>query len=213
MWLSELTHFLDVVEEAGHTADIASPKGGKVPIDPESLILSEIASTLRMGGDVSKRYEDRAFMNRLNETMKVEDAQAPAYDAIYLAGGHGVMFDFPENRALATLTASMFEGDKIVSAVCHGPAGLLNAKLRSGAYLLKGRQATGFSWKEEVAAHRDHAVPFNLEEEIKKRGAEYSAALLPLNSNVVEDDLCHKRTGHHINVADELRWVTIAPCS
>jgi putative intracellular protease/amidase len=188
LWLSELIHFIDVAEEAGYQCDIASPSGGKVPIDPESLILSEIASTMHMGGEVSKRYQDRAFMDRLNATRKIADV-TPDYGAIYMAGGHGVMFDFPDNTALAALTAEFFGAGKVVSAVCHGPAGLLNVKLRSGERLLKGRKATGFSWREEVAAHRDHAVPFSLEEELKKRGAEYSKALLPLNAHVVEDGL------------------------
>jgi putative intracellular protease/amidase len=187
LWLSELTHFLDAIEEAGFEANIASPQGGKVPIDPESLILSEIASTMRMGGDVSRRYEDRSFMERLNTTMKIAEANAADYVAIYMTGGHGVMFDFPEDKNLASLTASFFDSGKVVSAVCHGPAGLLNVRLRDGNHLLKGRKVTGFSWKEEVAAHRDHAVPFNLEDELKQRGAEYSAALLPLNRHVVED--------------------------
>jgi putative intracellular protease/amidase len=168
--------------------DLASPSGGKIPLDPESLIMSEVAHTVGLEGAISKRYEDRAFMNLLNDTMKVSHADVAAYDAIYMTGGHGVMFDF-RRPELAELTAKFYESDKIVSAVCHGPAGLLEVKLRNGDYLIAGKNLTGFSWKEEELAKRDHAVPYNLEEELKKRGARYSKAAVPFASHVVSDGL------------------------
>ena len=79
------------------------------------------------------------------------------------------MFDFTD-EGLAKKVAEFFEAGKIVSAVCHGPGGLLNVRLSTGEYLLKGRKATGFSWREEELAKRAEAVPFNLEEEMKKAG-------------------------------------------
>src|SRR4051812_27617262 len=106
LWLGELTHFWDVAEEAGFRMDIASPSGGYVPIDPESLMLQEAGHAVGLGGKVHKHYEDRAFMNRLVDTMKVADADVAAYDAIYMTGGHGVCFDFPRSAALAMLTAA-----------------------------------------------------------------------------------------------------------
>lgn len=184
LWLGELTHFWDVAEKAGYHLDIASPSGGYIPIDPESL-----ASGVLKDGDTIKRYEDRTFMNRLLDTMKVGAADPVAYDAIYMTGGHGVCFDFPKSLALAKLTATMFESGKVVSAVCHGPAGLLDVKLNSGDYLITGKNVTGFSWNEEVKAGRDQAVPFNLEEELQKRGAKYAKAWLSFSSHVVEDGL------------------------
>jgi putative intracellular protease/amidase len=187
LWLGELTHFGDVAEEAGYTMDIASPAGGSIPLDPESLIISEVAHSIGVKGDISKRYEDRNFMNLLRNTRKMAEVNAIDYDAIYMTGGHGVMFDFPKSAALAELTAKFYESGKIVSAVCHGPAGLLEVKLSNGDHLLKGKDITGFSWKEEVIAKRDHAVPFSLEEELQKRGGMYSKALVPFTSHVVED--------------------------
>lgn len=188
LWLGELTEFLDVAEKAGFEADIASPSGGYVPIDPESLMLQETASLVGIETAVQERYQDRAFMDRLQDTRKVSEADPAEYDAIYLTGGHGVMFDFA-SEALAQKVAEFFEAGKIVSAVCHGPAGLLDVRLSSGEYLLKGRKATGFSWREEGLARRADAVPFNLEEEMEKRGAKFEKALLPFGSHVVEDGL------------------------
>lgn len=187
LWLGELTHFLDAVEHAGFRCDIASPKGGYVPIDPESLMLQELGHAIGLGGPVHKRYEDRAFMDRLKDTMRVADADVGGYDAIYMTGGHGVCFDF-DSPDLASLTAKFWEAGKVVSAVCHGPAGLLGVQV-GGEYLVRGKDVTGFSWAEEKLAKREKAVPYNLEEELKKRGAKYGKATLPFVSHIVEDGL------------------------
>ncbi len=184
LWLGELTHFWDVAERAGFQMDIASPNGGYVPIDPESLA----ASVLKDGG-TDKRYEDRIYMNRLLNTLKVEVAKADDYDAIYMTGGHGVCFDFHRSAPLAKLTASLFEAGKVVSAVCHGPAGLLEVKLSGGDYLIAGKKVTGFSWNEEVKVGREKAVPYNLEEELQRRGAKYGKAWTAFSAHVVEDGL------------------------
>ena len=184
LWLGELTHFWDIAETAGFQMDIASPAGGYVNIDPESL-----AANVLKDGNTDKRYEDRTYMNRLLDTPKVESARADDYDALYMTGGHGVCFDFPNSPALARLTATMFEAGKVVSAVCHGPAGLLEVKLSSGEYLIAGQNVTGFSWNEEVKVGREQAVPYNLEEELQKRGAKYGKAWMAFSAHVVEDGL------------------------
>ncbi|BCA55082.1 protease I [Nitrospira sp. KM1] len=185
LWLGELVHFWDIAEKAGYQMDIVSPEGGKVPIDPESLIVSEVANTVGIGSDVSKRYEDREFMDLLDRTRNVSDANVRDYDAMYLTGGHGVMFDYPTSVSLAELTGLFYDANKIVSAVCHGPAGLLEVRLKKGGYLIANREVTGFSWKEEQLARRDHAVPFNLEEELQRRGAQFSKAWMPFTPHVV----------------------------
>ncbi len=184
LWLGELTHFWDVAEEAGFRMEIASPSGGFIPIDPESLS----QAVLKEGG-TDKRYEDRAYMNLLQNTLKVSEANPEDYDAIYMTGGHGVSFDFLKSEALAELIAKFYESGKVVSAVCHGPAGLLEVKLSNGDYLINGKDLTGFSWDEEIAVMRDQVVPFSLEEELKKRGANYSKAWMNSSERVVEDGL------------------------
>lgn len=189
LWLSELTHFWDVLEKAGLSMDIASPAGGYVPIDPESLLMPELIQMTGLKDAVNKRYEDRAFMDQLKNTRSVADVNVDQYDAIYLTGGHGVMFDFANNEALACLIAEFYENNKIVCAVCHGPCGLLNVKLSNGNYLIKDKKLTGFSWREEQLAKRDHAVPFSLQDELTQRGAHYEKALIPFTENVVEDGL------------------------
>ena len=143
LWLSELTHFWDVAEQAGCTMDIASPSGGHVPIDPESLVVSEMGTAVGLEGTVSKHYRDRTYMDLLEHTLRVADADVTRYSAIYLAGGHGALFDFADSPELAKVVADFHEADKIVSAVCHGPCGLLNVRLSSGTPLIAGKKITG----------------------------------------------------------------------
>jgi len=126
-------------------------------------------------------------MDRLNETLKIEAVDVDDYDAIYLVGGHGVMYDFTDHEPLLTLTADFYEKGKVVSSVCHGPSGLINVKLSNGDYLVKNKKVTGFSWAEEKLAKRQNVVPYNLEEQLKERGGDYSKALIPFTSHVVVD--------------------------
>jgi len=182
LWLGELTHFFDIAEEAGYQMDVASPKGGQIPIDPESLA----HAFLKIGGTI-ERYKDKTFMGRLDASLELAEVDAAKYDAIYLTGGHGVMFDFPDSAELQKLVADFWQAGNVVSAVCHGPAGLLNVKLADGSYLLAGKNVTGFSWNEELKFDRADAVPYNLEEELQARGATYSKAWLAMGDHVVVD--------------------------
>jgi len=186
LWLGELTHFFDVCETAGLSMELASPTGGRVPIDPESLLLSEVGESLGLHTAVEKRYADRVFMDKLKDTMPIAQVDVARYSAVYLTGGHGVMFDFKE-PALAKLVADFYGAGKIVSAVCHGPCGLLDVKLTDGHYLIENKNVTGFSWREEELAKRDQAVPYSLEDQLKERGANYSKAAMPFATHVVED--------------------------
>lgn len=184
LWLGELTHFYDVVEAAGFEPMIFSVQGGDVPIDPESLAAQWLSA---LGTD--ERYSDRQFMNSLLDTRSVNDVDPAEFAAIYLAGGHGCMFDFAQSESLAELIRKFSESGKVVSAVCHGPCGLLNVKLSNGDYLLKGKKVTGFSWAEEELAQREHAVPYSLEDEMRRRGADFELAEEPFAPYVVEDGL------------------------
>jgi putative intracellular protease/amidase len=186
LWLGELTHFWDAVEEHGFQSDIASPSGGWVPLDPQGLMMPEMGHNSRLGGNVTSHYRDKQFMDRLNRSLPLAEVNVADYGAVYLAGGHGTMWDF-RSPELGRLLAEFYESGKIVSAVCHGPVGFLEAKLSDGSWLVQDKDLTAFSWAEEQADNRDDIVPFNLEGELKVRGARYTRALLPFGKHVVED--------------------------
>ena len=105
--------------------------------------------------------------------MKPEEVKPEDYSVIYYAGGHGTVFDFPDNVQLQKIAAQIYEHGGIVSAVCHGPVGLLNIKLSNGENLIKGKKVTGFSNEEEKMLKLDDKVPHLLEDELKNRGAHF----------------------------------------
>lgn len=181
LWLSELTHIYHGATGQGHEVSIASPKGGNTPIDPESLkpmVLDKI----------SKGYwADASFQQLLQRTKRLGEVAHERFDCVYLAGGHGTMYDFPDDADLQQILREHFESNRKVAAICHGVGGLLNAKLSNGEYLIKGKKITGFDWFEESLARRKKEVPFNLEAGLKKRGCDYKKAFFPMTSHVVVD--------------------------
>ncbi|WP_019972879.1 type 1 glutamine amidotransferase domain-containing protein [Mycobacterium sp. 141] len=181
LWLSELTHAYDVFAEAGYQQTIVSPKGGLSPLEPRSLKFPNYDKS-------AKSWKtDPAKMELLATTASPDEIDSADFDAIYFTGGHAVMFDFPDSEGLQRITREIFERGGIVSSVCHGYAGLLNTTLSDGSLLVAGRKLTGFSWSEEVLARVDKLVPYNVEEEMKKRGARYVKGLIPFASYVVAD--------------------------
>lgn len=201
LWISELTHIYHCAEEKGYEIIIASPKGGNVPVDPESLkpmVLDKL----------SKEYwDDPEFRNELRHAKSLDEVAGELFDCIYLAGGHGTMYDFPDDTTLQTIIKEYYEHTKIVAAICHGVSGLLNVKLSNGEYFIKDKRLIGFSWLEESVAGRKKEVPFDLEAELKKRGADHEKALVLMTSRVVVD--CNLITGENPFSSKEMAEVVM----
>ncbi|MCS4485876.1 type 1 glutamine amidotransferase domain-containing protein [Staphylococcus americanisciuri] len=182
LWLGELVHFYDYFQDKAVQIDLYNVNGGNIPIDPVSL-------RPFMLDKVTKRYyQDTQFMMLLKNTKSLHEATPQDYDVIYFTGGHGVMFDFPNNEDIQYAINEVYQHGGIVSAVCHGVAALLNVKDADGQYLIKDKSVTGFSDVEEVLANRRKIVPFMLEQELKARGAQYSKAKVPFIPYVQVDD-------------------------
>lgn len=181
LWLSELTHFYDVFENAGIAMEIVSPKGGNVPIDNRSL------GRFVLDKATKKRHEDSGFMSLLEDTKAITEINWQDYDVLYFAGGHGAMWDFTDNEELHSLIRNMYEGNKIVSAICHGVASLQDVRLKNGKYLIDGKKGTGFAYFDETIAGTKRYVPYNLEKRLKERGMIYSKAKFPLGEHTVSD--------------------------
>lgn len=181
LWLSELTHAWHVFEEHGFEQTIVSPEGGLCPLEPRSLKFPSYDKTAKAW------RADPARMALLENTASPDRIDSADYDAIYFTGGHAVMYDFPDSEGLQRITREIYERGGIVASVCHGYCGLLNTKLSDGTYLVAGRKVTGFAWQEEVLARVDKLVPYNVEDEVKKRGALYEKAKLPFVPYAVVD--------------------------
>ncbi|ANI30195.1 peptidase C56 [Yersinia entomophaga] len=168
LWLGEAVHFVKKLQNAGYEIDYVSPKGGYTPIDPHSLSMADKTDW--------EWYQNKDFMNKLGATLKPEEIKPEDYDVIYYAGGHGVVWDFPDNKPLQEISRKIYENGGIVSSVCHGAVGLLNIKLSDGSLLIKDKTVTGFSNEEEKLAELDKYVPYLTETEMVKRGAQYQKA-------------------------------------
>jgi len=168
-WLEELAAPYQTFVQAGARVDIASPFGGRPPADPKSE--AEPSAAVRA-------FEaDPAARTKLAATQRLSDVK-DTYDAYFVVGGHGVMWDLAENPTLALLLARAYEGGKVVAAVCHGPAALVNVRLSSGSPLVAQRRVTGFSNAEEEAVGLAQVVPFALETQLRERGGKYEAGPL-----------------------------------
>lgn len=181
LWLSELSHAYEVFAAQGWEQQLISPLGGTSPLEPRSLKWPNADASARAW---LASADKRAL---LADTAKPEDIAPAAFDAIYFTGGHAVMWDFPEHAGLQRLAREIYEQGGVVSSVCHGYCGLLNIRLSDGALLVAGRRLTGFSWREEVLAGVAGKVPYNAEEEMRRRGARYEKAWLPFMPKVVVD--------------------------
>ncbi len=164
LWLSEFGEAYVEFANAGHNITVASPKGGKAPVDDRSL-----------EGEVPQEIQDTA--KYLENTIKLEEInELDAFDAIFLPGGHGTMFDLPENTKLQEIIRDLYEQNKVVAAVCHGPAGLVGVKLSDNTPLVAGKKVTSFTDAEEVATTLDQYMPFLLETRMRELGAQFVAA-------------------------------------
>ncbi|KQW93142.1 type 1 glutamine amidotransferase domain-containing protein [Acinetobacter guillouiae] len=182
LWVTELTHFYDVAHKAGYQMDFISPKGGAVPLDERSQ------KWIYMDKQAHAYLADPAFMSRLNNTLQPSEVKASDYKAIYFTGGHGVMWDFPNNPELTALAEQIYRQGGVVSAVCHGVAGILSLKDEQGKALIANRKVTGFSNREESLSGMKKQVPFFLENQLKSKGAKYSQGFFPFTSYAIVDD-------------------------
>ncbi len=164
-YFSELSHPLHVLEQAGIPTELASIQGGLPPV-----------YGLDLDDDVVARYwNDDSFQQRLSHTKKLSDTNSDDYSAVLFVGGHGTMWDFPDCPDVQRLIRELYETDRPVAAVCHGPAALVNATLSDGRYLVEGKKVAAFTDAEERAVKLADVVPFLLETTLKSRGAHHQA--------------------------------------
>ncbi|KAK4161035.1 class I glutamine amidotransferase-like protein [Cladorrhinum sp. PSN259] len=180
-YLSELSHPYHVFSSAKAAITVASPKGGKAPLDPSSV-------------DAAKEDEISVNFNKhhasvWSNTIPLSDflGKADDFDAIFYPGGHGPMFDLAFDETSQKLIAEFWAKGKVVAAVCHGPAAFVNVQTQDGKSLVAGKKVTGFSDAEEQQVGLDKAVPFLLETELRNKGGDYSKAGEAWGEKVVVD--------------------------
>jgi putative intracellular protease/amidase len=185
-WWAELTHPYFHFTEAGWEVDVYSPNGGRC--DADAMSDPEDASQWQAEDVISRGYKhDPEFVKLIENTTPVDELAVDDYDAMVVAGGQGPMFTFEKAEKLQRKFTEFYESGKVTAALCHGTAILRYARLSSGEPLVRGKTVTGFANVEEDfadqavwdagALDRDtHVMPWRIEDEVKKLGANYVRA-------------------------------------
>jgi len=177
----EFSKAYSVFKDNGIAVDIASPQGGQVEADKY---------------DPSKSYNakvlvDEAIMEKLNNTLATHSLDAKAYDAVFVVGGKGAMFDLPKDEALQKLIAQIYQQQGRVAAVCHGPAALVNVKLKDGSYLVANKAINSFTNQEEKLFGQKwiNDFEFMLEDRLSERGANFQSSEIMLSHVAIDGRL------------------------
>ena len=168
VWLEEIAAPYYIFKEAGADITLASPNGGQVPMDPKSQsIIVATRSTKRF-------LKDADAMNFLSHSTVLSAITADDFDAVFLPGGHGALWDCAGNKILKQLLEDFHHNGKPIGAVGHGVACLISLQYGKGEFLIKDKQLTGFSNSEEESSGLTWIVPFLLETKLLSLGAMYS---------------------------------------
>lgn len=176
---TELARAYWVFVSNGFEVDIASPKGGTPPVvyDGEDMGAYDYAF-----------LNDATIQDKLSRSIPLAEVNANEYEAVYFVGGKGTMFDFPDNPYVKHIAQTLYQNDKVVSAVCHGPAALVNVELDNGEMLLANKKVSGFTNEEELMLipEAEEIFPFLLQSKLTEQGANFQQGTAYLE-RVVQD--------------------------
>ena len=178
--LAEVTHPLEKLHAAGIRVEFASILGGDAPLDG----LEDMKDPV-----IAHYWADTDFRHAIAYTLRLENVDPSRYSAIFFAGGHGTMWDFPDSPAVQKAIREIDAVGGIVSAVCHGPAALVNARRADGSLLVAGKRLAAFTNGEEEEVQSTHVVPFLLESMLIERGAQHQTAANWADNVVVDGRL------------------------
>ncbi|KAJ3181385.1 hypothetical protein HDU85_003701 [Gaertneriomyces sp. JEL0708] len=187
-YLSEVAHPYYVLK-SHYNIVFASPKGGEAPLDPGSV------EAFKDDPECKKFLADKDAEQLWKNTVKVEEfiGKENQFAAVFFPGGHGPMFDLPNDKASKHVAAKIYANGGLLTAVCHGPAGIINiapadaGDSKDTTPIISGKRVTGFSNDEERTVKLENAVPFMLEDALKKSGAKFEKAKEQWDAFVIVD--------------------------
>lgn len=172
VFASELTVPYYVFLDAGMQVDLASPRGGTIPVDP--LSLKEIIRTPQD----DRLLDDPAFRGKLTNSLAIADVDFAAYDIIYFAGGWGASYDFAQSELLGRRVSAAYAAGRVLGGICHGPLGLLRGRTPEGEPIVKGRRVTAVT-DRQVKQLGIEITPLHPETELRRAGARYESETHP----------------------------------
>lgn len=147
----------------GYEVDFVSPQGGPVEFMMDPVGISSYAI----------KYEN--FLGKAGNTLKPDQIDAAQYEAVYVGGGYGTLFDVASDEELMNLIGAVYENGGVVGGCGHGPGGFANARVKDGSYLVKGKRVAGFPNSTEQSkswAREGSLLPFLVEDQLRRNGAE-----------------------------------------
>lgn len=180
-YIDEMAAPYTALADAGAEITLSSIAGGEPPIDPNSL-----PEEGERPEPVKRVLSDPITQRALKTTVPIAALNGADYDVVYLPGGHGTMWDFRQSGELARVVSEAWRAGAIVGAVCHGPAGLIEATDAAGESIVKGRKVNGFTNEEEAKVGLDDAVPYLLETALREAGGAYEKGA-PFDAYAVRD--------------------------
>jgi putative intracellular protease/amidase len=167
-WLEELAAPYYAFKDSGAEIIIASPKGGRPPLDPKS-------NEPEFRTDLTRRFEkDAAAEAQLDTTVRLDSVKQESFDTVFYPGGHGPMWDLAEDENSIKLIEAFLAAGKPIALVCHAPAALRHVKAPGGKPLVQGKKVSGFTNSEEEAVGLTKVVPFLVEDELIRLGGMFS---------------------------------------
>ena len=164
LWFEEYAVPYQIFKEKGYNVTVATISGKEIPIDPRSMPKDK------------QKWEKE--LESLKHSVRISDVNLTKFDAIYIPGGHGAMYDLPYSKEAINAIEYFANANKIVASICHGPASLININLADGTPFVKGKTLTSFTNDKEntvkVVSEKD--LPFMLETALTKKGANFIAA-------------------------------------
>jgi len=182
VWLGEFTDPYYEFIDAGYQITLASPKGGRPPVDPMSELTEHVTGS-------NRRYnDDEVAKTAFSQTQVLNQVRSDEYDAVFYPGGHGPIWDLAQDNNSGILILDFLDAGKPVAAVCHGPAALISAERQCPGFL-NGKIISAFSNTEETLVGRSGNVLYLLQTKLEELGAEVKTALVPFLSHVEKDGL------------------------
>jgi putative intracellular protease/amidase len=197
---SEFTHPYYGFLDAGMEVDMASVRGGPIPIDPQTLNF-----VIRTPED-ERFLEDPTLQAKVKNSLRIDDVDFTQYDAVFISGGWGAAYDLGYSDVLGQKVSEAYYAETpILGSVCHGALGFIRAKDRDGKLLIAGRKMTGVSDKQIHELGID-LTPQHPETELRKAGVLYESATAfrdMLATHVVTDQEERFVTGQNQNSGHE----------
>jgi putative intracellular protease/amidase len=190
--ISEMTHPYYTFLDGGMDVDLASIKGGQIPIDP--MTMNRVVKTT----EDERFLNDSIAMSKAKHAIPIADVDIRAYDIVFISGGWGASYDLAQSPVLGEMVSDAYFGDKdaIIGGVCHGVLGLVNARATDGSLLVAGRRMTGVTDKQ-IKELGIEVTPKHPETELRKAGAIFES-----------QSAFRDMFATHVTVDDERRFVT-----